>query len=54
MSEQVLTITDNVPKTHKNAYNAYLATTEYLTLSLEGKNLSETLAILQQLSLIHI
>lgn len=39
---------DNVPKIHKNAYNAYLATTEYLTLSLEGKNLSETLAILQQ------
>lgn len=39
---------DNAPKIHKNAYNAYLATTEYLTLSLEGKNLSETLAILQQ------
>lgn len=39
---------DNVPGKHKNAYKAYISTTEYLTSNMEGKNLSETLTMLQQ------
>lgn len=43
---------DNVPRKHKNAYRAYISTTEHLTSKMKDKNMSETLTMLQQYAII--